>query len=160
MWHVLIFLLLLGVANGTPVLLRLAMGARYAQPLDGGLILPDGYPLFGPSKTLRGIASSLLVTAVTAGLLGYTPGVGMGIAAAAMLGDLFSSFIKRRLGLKSSHNVYGLDQIPESLLPAVLYRIPVGISWLGMMPLLLAFFVLDVILTEWFQRLESRRRQG
>ena len=37
MHNILIFLLLLGVANGTPILLRLIFGTRYARPLDGGL---------------------------------------------------------------------------------------------------------------------------
>jgi hypothetical protein len=36
-----------------------------------------------------------------------------------MLGDIISSFIKRRLKLPSSAQAIGLDQIPESLLPLV-----------------------------------------
>jgi len=157
MLDILIFLVLLGVANGTPVLLRLAMGKRYAWPLDGGLTLRDGHRLFGSSKTLRGIAASLVATSGVAWLLGYAPYLGAGIAAAAMLGDLLSSFIKRRLGLASSHDVYGLDQIPESLFPVLLYREPVGLTWVELIPLILAFFVLDVILTAWLHKFESRR---
>ena len=34
-----------------------------------------------------------------------------------MLGDLLSSFLKRRMGLAPSCQAIGLDQIPESLLP-------------------------------------------
>ena len=34
-----------------------------------------------------------------------------------MVGDLFSSFLKRRLGFASADQAIGLDHIPESLLP-------------------------------------------
>ncbi len=36
-----------------------------------------------------------------------------------MAGDLFSSFLKRRMGLPPSSRTFGLDQIPESLFPAL-----------------------------------------
>jgi len=39
------------------------------------------------------------------------------VAVLAMAGDLCSSFIKRRLGIKSSDKATGLDQIPESAFP-------------------------------------------
>jgi CDP-diglyceride synthetase len=155
MLHVAIFLLLLGAANGTPVLLRLAMGKRWARPLDGGLCLSDGHPIFGQSKTIRGIVSSLAATTGVAWVLGY-PVMGAGIAAAAMLGDLFSSFIKRRLGLRSSHDAYGLDQIPESLFPALIFRVQMGLSWEGVAILILVFALLDVIFTAVLHRVESR----
>lgn len=154
-----IFLLLLGVANGTPVLVKLALGSRYARPLDAGLTLRDGYRLFGVSKTLRGIGSSFLATALVTAILGYGWSVGVGIAAAAMAGDLVSSFTKRRLGLQSSHDVYGLDQIPESFFPGVLYRHLFQMSWINLMLVVVVFFVLDVVLTEWVRRLESRSRE-
>lgn len=149
-----IFLLLLGAANGTPVLLRLAMGKRWAHPLDGGSCLSDGQPIFGTSKTIRGIVSALVVTAGTAWAFGYSPLMGVGIAAAAMLGDLFSSFIKRRLGMRSSHDAYGLDQIPESLLPALVFRVQMGLSWGDVALLILVFTVLDIILTSALHRIQ------
>jgi hypothetical protein len=34
-----------------------------------------------------------------------------------MAGDLFSSYVKRRLNLRPSSQAVGLDQVPESLLP-------------------------------------------
>lgn len=157
MYQVLIVLILLGAANGTPVLVRLVMGKRFARPLDGGLTLRDGHPLFGTSKTIRGIVSSLVVTTGVAWALGYPPMLGAGIAAAAMLGDLFSSFIKRRLGMRSSHDAYGLDQIPESLLPAVVFRGAMNLSWVGVACLILAFTVLDLVLTRLLQQFERNR---
>jgi len=40
-------------------------------------------------------------------------------AASAMAGDCLSSFVKRRMALESSSMSIGLDQVPESLFPAV-----------------------------------------
>jgi CDP-2,3-bis-(O-geranylgeranyl)-sn-glycerol synthase len=46
-----------------------------------------------------------------------------------MAGDLFSSFIKRRLGRAPSSRAIGLDQIPESLFPlfGALFFLPLTI---------------------------------
>jgi CDP-2,3-bis-(O-geranylgeranyl)-sn-glycerol synthase len=43
--------------------------------------------------------------------------VGTLVATFSMVGDLFSSFVKRRLHLPSSSMAIGLDHIPESLFP-------------------------------------------
>ena len=48
-------LLLLGVANGTPIFARKLFGELFDAPLDGGIKFRDGRPLFGSSKTVRGI---------------------------------------------------------------------------------------------------------
>ena len=45
-----------------------------------------------------------------------------------MLGDLASSFAKRRLGLAPSSQALGLDQIPESALPLWFTREATGLS--------------------------------
>jgi hypothetical protein len=37
----------------------------------------------------------------------------------AMAGDCLSSFVKRRLALEASSMSLGLDQVPESLFPAI-----------------------------------------
>jgi hypothetical protein len=39
-----------------------------------------------------------------------------------MAGDLFSSFLKRRLNLPPSSPALGLDQVPESLFPLLACR--------------------------------------
>ena len=44
------------------------------------------------------------------------------IGLAAMAGDLFSSFVKRRMGYLPSSRAFGLDQIPEALFAALAYR--------------------------------------
>ncbi|HEY8335321.1 MAG TPA: CDP-archaeol synthase [Tardiphaga sp.] len=110
-------MVLLTLANGTPVVAKKIFGRFFALPLDAGLTFFDGRPLFGPSKTIRGIVLSILVTTASSPLLGLEWSVGMIVAAAAMAGDLCSSFVKRRLNFPPSSQALGLDQVPESLLP-------------------------------------------
>ncbi len=121
-WPIVQSLCLLTLANGTPVIAKKVFGSRLAFPLDGGARLPDGRPLFGPSKTVRGVVIAVAATAAFAPLLGVDPATGALVAIFAMAGDLVSSFTKRRLGLASSAQAIGLDQIPESLLPLLACR--------------------------------------
>jgi CDP-2,3-bis-(O-geranylgeranyl)-sn-glycerol synthase len=113
---------LLAVANGTPVIATKILGKTFAYPVDFGIAFCDGQPLFGASKTLRGILLAVLLTSVSAPLIGLDWTFGALIAVTAMFGDLVSSFIKRRMGLIPSSQCIGLDQIPESLLPLVACR--------------------------------------
>src|SRR5664279_6453728 len=115
-------LVLLTLANGAPVVAKKMFGDRFNLSLDGGLAFLDGRPLFGKSKTIRGIVVAILVTAAVAPLIGLSLATGAIVAAAAMAGDLLSSFTKRRLGFKPSSQALGLDQIPESLLPMLAAR--------------------------------------
>src|SRR5579885_798527 len=94
-------LLLLFVANGAPLIAKKIFGGFRAHPVDAGAILRDGQRLFGPSKTIRGIIISAAATAVCAACIGMEWTVGVLISAAAMAGDLLSSFIKRRMKLAS-----------------------------------------------------------
>ena len=55
-------LILLAVANGTPVIAKLLLGDKFAAPLDGGALFGDGRPWFGPSKTIRGLVLAVLAT--------------------------------------------------------------------------------------------------
>jgi hypothetical protein len=57
-------LILLSLANGSPVIAKRIFGANYAAPVDGNARFIDGRPLVGPSKTIRGIVISLVVTAL------------------------------------------------------------------------------------------------
>ncbi len=113
------FVILLAVANGTPVLAKKLFGDFLAYPLDGGRTLADGHPLFGSSKTIRGLLIGVIATTLAAPLVGLAMTSGLVIGAAALAGDLFSSFLKRRMGLPPSSRAFGLDQIPESLFPAL-----------------------------------------
>jgi len=90
-------LLLIIIANGAPILIRLLLKDGFNLAVDFDQKLPDKKRLFGPSKTWRGILAALLATMTAAWLLGYSLETGMLVAVYAILGDLGSSFIKRRL---------------------------------------------------------------
>ncbi|WP_194476606.1 hypothetical protein [Bradyrhizobium sp. CCBAU 53338] len=90
---------LLTLANGSPVVAKKLFGPRFAFALDGGLLLFDGRPVFGASKTVRGIVASIAVTAVGGGILGLGYELGALMAIVAMAGDLLSSFLKRRMNM-------------------------------------------------------------
>ena len=106
-------IVLMSVANGTPVLLKRLIGNRLSQPIDGGIHFVDGRRLLGPSKTIRGALVSVGLTTAAAPLLGLDAAIGALVGAGAMLGDLLSSFVKRRLGFAPSSRLTGFDQIPE-----------------------------------------------
>ena len=110
-------LVLLTLANGTPVIAKKVFGRHFDRPLDSGVLFFDRRPLFGRSKTMRGILVSILITTAGAPLIGLDPQIGAVVASTAMFGDLISSFVKRRLNLAPSSRAIGLDQVPESLLP-------------------------------------------
>ena len=151
-------LLLVVVANGTPVLADNLLGKRLACPLDGGRTAPDGRPWLGPSKTFRGVASALVATPVVATLLGLPPSLGLGMGSAAMAGDLLASFVKRRLGIAPSGRAPLLDQLPESLLPVLLYAGPLGLDTVSMGLVVLAFVLLDLALSPLLCRMGLRKR--
>jgi hypothetical protein len=110
-------LILLVVANGSAVSAKKLLGVAFGRPLDGGALFVDRQPIFGPSKTIRGVVVSVSATSICAALMGLGWEVGTLISTLAMAGDLFSSFVKRRLHRASSSMAIGLDHIPESLFP-------------------------------------------
>ncbi|RMG29145.1 MAG: CDP-archaeol synthase [Gammaproteobacteria bacterium] len=151
-------LLLAVVVNGAPVLARLLCGGRLARPLDLGLHLPDGHRLFGDSKTWRGLLAALLAGLSAAPLLGIDPATGVLFGLGAMLGDLASSFLKRRLGLPPSTQVLGLDQIPECALPLWLTRARTGLAPDQVWALVAAFVLVELLLSRLLFVAGIRRR--
>ena len=91
-------------ANAAPV----ALGG--GPPLDGGEKWIDGKPFLGGHKTLRGCIVGVL-TGLLIGILqgsfyaGLTQGLG------AILGDLISSFLKRRWDIAPGEGFPLLDQL-------------------------------------------------
>lgn len=140
-------LLLLTLANGTPVVAHKILGNRFVHPLDGGITFVDGRPLFGASKTLRGILLSTIVTGTGAVLLGLGFALGALLGGVAMAGDLFSSFIKRRLGLRPSSQATGLDQIPESLFPLLACGDALSLSLFDIVATVAIFFIGEILLS-------------
>jgi CDP-2,3-bis-(O-geranylgeranyl)-sn-glycerol synthase len=151
-------LTLLAVANGVPVFAAKLLGKEGAFPLDGNATLSDGRPLFGTSKTLRGVMLSVVVTTVCAPLIGIGWKVGFVVAAGAMIGDLFSSFLKRRLGMSASSKFTGLDQIPESLVPLLACMALLPLTPLSVAIGTLLFFVGALALSRLFFKLNIRDR--
>lgn len=150
-------LLLIIIANSAPVLTTRLLGNRATRAVDGGYCLADGRRLFGPSKTWRGIAAALLLTPLLTMLLGHSAADGLLIAALAMVGDLGSSFCKRRLGLRASAQALGLDQIPESLLPAAVVGADFGLDAGDIAGLVAAFVLLELLLSRIGYRLRLRK---
>jgi CDP-diglyceride synthetase len=157
-WSLARILLLAIVANGAPVIAKRAFGARFAMPLDSNAAFIDGRPLFGRSKTIRGIAASLAATAVAAPLIGLDVATGLVVALAAMSGDLASSFIKRRLGMAPSSQAIGLDQIPESLLPLLACRAAFGLDAADIAAGVGIFFIGELALSRLLYRFHVRER--
>jgi|SRR5579883_2565706 len=151
-------LVLSALANGTPLAAKKILGSHFSRPVDGGMTLADGRPLFGPSKTVRGLLASILVTTACAPLIGLDAGVGAVAAIAAMAGDLFSSFAKRRLNFPPSSQAIGLDQVPESLFPMLVCRHALSLTMIDVMLGVLIFFAGELILSVLLYRLNLRDR--
>ena len=147
LWLISHLVLLLIIANGTPALLGLVLGPRWNRPLDSNRLFPDNRPLLGPSKTLRGLFSAIVVTGLLAPLFELSILEGASFALLAMLGDLCSSFIKRRIGIASSRSVPLLDQIPESILPLWGLQTVLGSSGSEMALAVAIFIVIDLLLS-------------
>jgi len=151
-------LILVTLANGSPVVAKKIFGSYCSWPLDGNIKFVDGRPLFGVSKTVRGILVSIFITSVCALLLGLTLKLGLVVATTAMAGDLLSSFLKRRLGLKPSSKAVGLDQIPESLFPLLACRSALSLAAVDIIVGTTIFFVGEVLLSRVLFRLHVRDR--
>ena len=157
--HVLAILqlmVLLTLANGAPVVAKKIVGSHFALPLDFGSTFFDGRPLFGPSKTFRGIVVAILAAAIGAPLMGLDPMVGITAAVAAMAGDLFSSFVKRRLNRPPSSQALGLDQIPESLLPMLACRDALSLTTVDIALGVAVFFAGELVLSRLLFRAHLR----
>lgn len=74
----------------------------------------------------------------------------------AMAGDLLSSFLKRRLKFQPSSRATGLDQIPESLLPALACRPMLGFTAIDISAVVTVFSIgemaLSRLLFQWHVR--------
>ena len=150
-------LILLVVANGAAVVAKKILGVAFGRPLDGGALFIDGEPIFGPSKTIRGVVVSLLGTSICAALMGLGWQVGTLIAIFAIAGDLFSSFVKRRMRLASSSMAIGLDHIPEFLFPLLASRLLLPLSTLDIVVGVAVFVVGALILSPLLFKLNLRR---
>lgn len=99
-------------ANAAPVVLG------GGPPLDMGKKFLDGRRILGDGKTARGFVGGLIIGTIVGLLQGVARAplreyllLGFLLALGALLGDLASSFIKRRLGIERGGAAPGLDQL-------------------------------------------------
>ena len=151
-------LTLLAAANGTPVIAAKLLGKENSHPLDGNATFSDGRRLFGSSKTTRGVLLGVFITTLCAPIVGLELGVGFVVGVGAMIGDLISSFVKRRLGMPASSKCTGLDQIPESLLPLLACMALLPLTPLSVAIATFLFFVGALVFSRVFFKLNIRDR--
>jgi CDP-2,3-bis-(O-geranylgeranyl)-sn-glycerol synthase len=114
--QMLIFILPAYCANGAPVVGVKLIGR--STPLDRGARAWDGRRILGDGKTFEGLLIGV-ATGTVAGLIIHTlisgvyrsPLEPIILSMGAMVGDIFGSFIKRRLGLERGRPAPGLDQL-------------------------------------------------
>ena len=111
------------------------------MPIDLGKNLPDGEPVLGDHKTIRGFLSGLLVGAIVGlieSIFSETPLFGMAILASigALLGDLAGAFIKRRLRIEPGKSLPGVDQL-DFVLGATIAVSLISVPTLGTLVILI-----------------------
>ncbi|MBY6033989.1 CDP-archaeol synthase [Marinobacter daepoensis] len=149
---------MLVLANGSPVVVARMLHHRGNCPIDGGRLWMDGRPLLGSSKTWRGLFSGV----VTCALFAFWTGLGWLFGAffgfLALLGDMVSSFIKRRMGLASSARAVWLDQLPEALLPMALAWCWLELPLWEALAVALLFALSNMLFSPLFFRLGIRKQ--
>lgn len=154
------FALLLLVANGAPLLAGHWLRNKSLQsPIDAGYCYRDGKRLLGESKTWLGLLASVLATLVAASILQFSLTSALLLALLAMLGDILSSFTKRRLGYCSGMTVPVLDQLPESLLPMLAMALLMPLTALQVLLPVLLFILVHIVLTECLSALHFHPKQ-
>ena len=144
---VLVVLLLIIVANGAPILLRFILREHLSLPVDFHHSFIDGKRVFGDSKTWAGLISIPIMSLTVVWILGMETEIGVLVGFGVMLGDLFSSFTKRRLGMKESSMAFGLDQIPESLFPFLLVNRIFDFSLYEILIGVVSFIIIELLVS-------------
>jgi hypothetical protein len=156
--QILELLIVLIACNGAPIVLARLLASRFADPLDGGRLAWDGRPWLGKSKTWRGVLASVCAGGVLGLVIDWGAGAGVIFAGCVMLGDLVSSFTKRRLNMVSSAKATFLDQVPESLLPLIYAVSALGYDATTAGLALVGFFVFETQISPLLFRLGIRAR--
>lgn len=138
-------------ANCLPVLAQIVLGERLRYPVDGGVLWLDSKPLFGQNKTIRGVAISIAGGMVIFSLLGEPWWLGGVAAAFVMLGDLTSSFVKRRLNVPAGGDMFPLDHLLESLFPVLFLVSILSLTWTQVFIIVTAFILVAYPVTLWWK---------
>lgn len=107
---------------------------------------------------MRGVVLALLATTAGAPLVGLSLQIGALVGISSMLGDLLSSFVKRRLRMEPSARATGLDQIPESLLPLLVVREAMRLGPGEIAFVTGAFLIGEIALSRCLYRMHIRER--
>jgi CDP-archaeol synthase len=111
-----------------------------------------------PVKDSPGALASVVLTTAAAPLLGFEPSVGAVVGCTAIIGDLLSSFVKRRLGFAPSSQAMLLDQIPEALFPVLACSVLLPLSAVDIVVVVASFSVGAILLSPVFHRIGLRDR--
>ncbi|WP_372966402.1 CDP-archaeol synthase [Marinobacter sp.] len=147
---------LLVLANGAPVVMARLFRDCGNWPVDAGQLWTDGRPLLGPSKTWRGIVSGTLCCLLFAAWVGLGWVFGAVFGALSLLGDLISSFIKRRMGMRSSARALWLDQLPEAGLPMLMAWLWLSLPLWEVVAITLLFALSNMLFSPLLYRLGVR----
>ncbi|PIR87629.1 MAG: hypothetical protein COU10_03610 [Candidatus Harrisonbacteria bacterium CG10_big_fil_rev_8_21_14_0_10_45_28] len=161
--NALYLLLPAAVANMAPVIF--ARIPFLAAPVDFNFMI-GARRLFGANKTWRGLASGILAGAITAVIQNQffnidffaNPAIfGALLGLSALLGDLLSSAIKRRLNIAPGQAFYIIDQI-NWVVPALIVLRGVGhpITLTISLLTILIFGLLHVVINQVAFRLNVR----
>ena len=145
-------LLLIVVSNSVPWAAGQLLGRRWPAPLDMGTVLWDGERLFGSHKTWRGLVLGSLASGLVGAFTGLAFALGAGVGAVSLVADALSSAVKRRFRLAPGTEVLGLDQLPEALLPLLIFAPALSIGALEIVAATAAFLILDVLVTRFRHR--------
>lgn len=148
------------LVNCLPVLAQRLLGEKLSYPVDGGLLWLDKKPLLGQNKTVRGVAASIGGGMGACGLLGQPWWLGGVVASLAMVGDLTSSFIKRRLNVSVGGDLFPLDHLLEALFP-VLFLVPfLFLTWVQVITIVVSFILVAFPGTLWWKYMIHRAPIG
>jgi len=148
--EVVIFLLFV---NAVPGILGFLLPEMGDQPLDGGYRFRDGFLLLGKHKTIRGLAGGIFSGGALAAVVGIPSLIGLTAGLLSMIGDIMSSFIKRRLMLAEGTQSPVLDQILEAGFPLVFFHWTLSMPWLQVIECFLFFFAVDQAASVLFQKI-------
>lgn len=140
-------LFLLLATNGMPVLVARIFQSHGDVPVDFGRRLRDGHPVFGSSKTWRGLISAIATSCILSIMFGYGSLFGLVFGLLVMTGDLCSSFVKRRRGLAPGTRTVGWDQVPESLIASIYAAAVLGVTWWWAVVWMLTFALVQMLLS-------------
>ncbi|MDW8022000.1 MAG: CDP-2,3-bis-(O-geranylgeranyl)-sn-glycerol synthase [Nitrososphaerota archaeon] len=148
----LLYILPAYIANASPVLGPRLFGRR--TPIDRGILVWDGRRLFGDGKTFEGLITGILFGTIV-GLILFSlnnPGAYRSpfepllLSIGTMIGDIFGSFLKRRLGLESGASAPILDQTGFAVFALFLGLLFYGPpSWFNVENLLLLLLITGIL---------------